>query len=173
MPLLSGTPDHIVAGDLVTVNLSVFGVTKLLPVRTLRISFPDALIDPATDDRLVQFDGTFGLQLSDSYTLWRYVLQNQNRVTLQTQAVVTDSSTTTTFGATYSGVPTPATDGAQTVFTIPFGYISSTTNVYLNGLQQRLGTDYTESDNVAGEITMTCAPLSTDNLAVTAFTLAS
>ena len=88
VPLLSGTPDHIVAGDIVTINLSVFGVTKLLPVRTLTISFPDAFIDPETDDRLVQFEGTFGLQLSDSFTLWRYVLQNQSRVVLQTQAVV-------------------------------------------------------------------------------------
>lgn len=174
VPDLSGTPDHIRAGDLVTVNLSVFGVTKLLPVRTLRVTFPDAFEgDPETDDRLVQFEGTFGLQLSDSFTLWRYVLKNQSRVSVQTQAVVTDSSTTTTFGASYSGVPTPATDGATTVFTIPFGYISGTSNVYLNGLLQREGTDYTESDNEAGEITMTSAPLSTDNLFVSAFTLAS
>ena len=174
VPDLSGTPDHIRAGDLVTINLSVFGVTKLLPVRTLRVTFPDAFEgDPDTDDRLVQFEGTFGLQLSDSFTLWRYVLKNQSRVSVQTQAVVTDSSTTTTFGASYSGIPTPATDGATTVFTIPFGYILGTSNVYLNGLLQRLTTDYTESDNVVGEITFTSAPLSTDNIFVEAFTLDS
>ena len=174
VPLLSGTPDHIKAGDLVTINLAVFGTTKLLPVRTLRVSFPDAFDgEPATDDRLVQFDATFGLQLSDAFTLWRYVIQNQNRVMIQTQAIVTDDSTTTTFGASYSGIPTPATDGVTTVFTIPFGYIASTTQVYLNGLLQRLTTDYTESDNVAGEITLVSAPLSTANIEVAAFTLAS
>ena len=173
VPLLSGVPDHIIAGDIVTINLSVFGLTKLLPVRTMRISFPDALIDPATGDRLVQFDGTFGLQLSDSFTLWRYVLQNQSRIVLQTQAVVTNSSTTTTFGASYSGSPTPATDGATTLFTIPFGYISGTLQVYLNGLLQRPTTDYTETSNTAGTFTMTSAPLATDNLTVAAFTLAS
>lgn len=174
VPTLSGTPDHIRAGDIVTVNLSVFGVTKLLPVRTLRVSFPDAFDgEPEADDRLVQFEGTFGLQLSDSFTLWRYVLQNQNRVAIQTQAIVTNGSLTTTFGASYSGVPTPGTDGVETVFSIPFGYITGTTSVYLNGLLQRLGTDYTETDNLTGEITFTSAPLSTDNVFVEAFTLAS
>lgn len=175
VPLLSGVPDHIRAGDLVTISLSVFGVTKLLPVRTLRISFPDAFINPATDDRVVQFEGTFGLQLSDSFTLWRYVLKNQARVAamVPTQPIVDDASTTTTFGASYSGEPTPAPDDATVVFTIPFGYISGTVNVYLNGLLQRAGTDFTESDNLAGEITFTSAPLSTDTIFVTAFTLDS
>lgn len=176
VPDLSGVPDHIRPGDLVTVNLSVFGVTKLLPVRTLRISFPDAFEgDPATDDRLVQFEATFGLQLSDSFTLWRYVLKNQARVanTVYTQAIVSDSSTTTSFGAAYSGVPTPTPNGVHTVFTIPFGYIPGTLSVYLNGLVQRPGTDFTESDNEAGEFTMTSAPLSTDNLYVEAYTLSS
>lgn len=174
VPDLDGTPDHVRAGDLMTVNLSVFGVTKLLPVRSIRVSFPNAFEgDPSEADHLVRFDGTFGLQLSDSFTLWRYVLQNQNRVIVQTQAVVTSSSTTTTFGASFSGVPTPAPNGSATVFTIPFGYISSTMNVYLNGLLQRPGTDYTESDNEAGEITFTAAPLSTDNIYVECFTLAS
>jgi hypothetical protein len=170
VPELSGTRDHIRAGDLVTINLSMFDLTRLLPVRSLRISFPDAFEDDNT--HLVLFTATFGLQLSDSFTLWRYVIKNQNRVILQTQAVVTDSSTVTTFGASYSGIPTPGTDGAETVFTIPFGYILGTTNVYLNGLLQRNGTDYTESDNVAGEITFSSAPLATDNIFVEASTLA-
>lgn len=179
VPLLSGVPDHIVAGDLVTIELSVFGVTKLLPVRSLRISFPDAFTEPETGEHLVVFEGTFGLQLSDSFTLWRYILKNQARIvnTVITQAVVDDSSTTTTFGAQYSGEPTPAADSSTTVFTIPFGYIPGTTMVFLTpsgdpgGVLLKRGTDYTESDNEAGEITFAVAPATGDALFVAAYTL--
>jgi hypothetical protein len=172
VPLLSGVPDHIIAGDLVTIDLTVFGVTKLLPLRQMTISFPDAFIDPSTDDRVVHFEGTFGLQLSDSFTLWRYIMQNQSKTVVQTQAVVTSSSTTTTYGASFSGAPTPATDGSTVLFTLPFGYISGTLQVYLDGLIQRPTTDFVETDNVAGTFTMTSAPKTTDNLECTMFTLA-
>lgn len=178
VPLLSGTPDHIVAGDLVTVEMTVFGITKLLPVRSVRISFPDAFVAdnpdaPADDDRVVQFEGTFGLQLSDSFTLWRYIRQNQSKDVIQTQQVVDDASTETVFGASYNGVPTPTPNGSATVFSLPFGMISGTLNVWLNGLIQRPGIDFTESDPEAGEFTMTSAPLSTDNLYAACSTLDS
>jgi len=175
VPFLTGTPDHIVPGDNVTIVMDTFGVTKLLPVRTLRTTFPDAQAvagDP--NDRVVQFQATFGLQLSDPFTLWDYLLNAEQRIidTIQTtQAVVTSSSTATTYGASFTGEPTPATDGAETTFAIPFGYISGTLQVYLNGLAQRPTTDFTESDNVAGEFTLTSAPLSADNLYVVCFTL--
>ncbi len=176
VPLLSGTPDHIRAGDLVAINLSVFGVTKLLPLRELRIDFPDAFENDST--HLVRFHGTFGLQLSDPFTLWRYLLSAQARVTAAlagstTLNVVDNTSTSAAYGSLYSGVPSPAPDNTTTVFTIPFGYITGTTQVYLNGLIQRLGTDYTESDEEAGQFTMTSAPLTTDNLIVSALTLES
>lgn len=173
VPLLNGTPDHILAGDLVTIYLSVFGVTKLLPVRSLTISFPDAFVNPETDDRLIHFEGTFGLQLSDSFTLWRYLAKSENRVIVQTQATVDDSSTETIFGAAYHGVPTPAPNNATTVFYLPFGYIAGTLMVYKNGLLLRTGTDFTESDPVGGSFTMSVAPLATDTLDVSMFTLAS
>lgn len=162
VPKLSGVKNHIVAGDLVTIELSMFGTTKLLPVRSLTTSFPNAFEPDGT--HLVEFRGTFGLQLSDSFSLWRYVIKNQNRVSVQTQTAVNNSSTSSVPGAQYSGEPTPATDGSTTVFTIPFGYIAGTVEVYLNGLIQRPGTDFTESDPDAGEITMSSPPLSTDNL---------
>lgn len=171
VPLLSGSPDHIVPGDIVTIDLTVFTVTKLLPLRELRITFPDAFESDGT--HLVQFSGTFGLQLSDPFTLWRFILAAQARANSRVVVPATsgDSSTATAYGARFSGVPTPAPDGAETVFAIPFGYIPGTVQVYLNGLIQRLGTDFSESDNVAGEVTMTSAPLATDNLVVVALTL--
>lgn len=171
VPLLSGVPDHIRPGDIVWIILDVFSVSKLLPVRELRISFPDAFEEDGT--HLVQFDATFGLQLSDPYTLWRYLLTAKTRLStaVNVPSVVTDSSTGTSYGAQYTGVPTPATDGSTTVFAMPFGYISGSTTLYLNGLVQRLGVDYTESDSAAGEITLTSAPLATDNLYLSALTL--
>jgi hypothetical protein len=174
VPLLSGVPDHVRAGDLMTVNLSVFDDTRLLPVRSLRISFPDAFTgNPASDDRLVQFDGTFGLQLSDSFTLWRYVIKNNNRVVIATQQVVTGTGTSTTsnFGANYSGSPLPVPDGSTTVFTTPFPYILGTSQVYLNGLLQRSGEDYYESNNQSGQYTFSSAPLVTDDIFIANFTL--
>lgn len=174
VPTLSGVPDHIRAGDLVTIGLTVFGVTKLLPVRTLTIRFPDAFDNPPLD-RVVEFEATFGLQLSDSFTLWRYVLQQQSRsqTTVQPAASVTNSSTSTTYGASFLGTPTPAPNGAATVYTLPFGYISGTLQVYVNGLIQRPGTDFTETDNVAGTFTTTSTLVATDTIVCAMFTLAS
>jgi len=174
VPLLTGTPNHLVAGDIVTIVLNTFGVTKLLPLRTLRTSFPDALLGGSLTDRVVQFEGTFGLQLGDPFTLWRYILANQSRAAAtvaDAPTAVNDSSTTTVYGAIGQFVPTPATDGATTLFSIPFGYISGTLEVWLNGLLQRLTTDYAETDNVAGTFTMTTAPATTDSLIVLCLTL--
>jgi hypothetical protein len=178
VPRLSGTPDHLVAGDIVTIDMDVFGVTKLLPLRSLNISFPDALEESGDpDDHLVQFQGSFGLQMGDPFTLWRYIQKAEIRATSTVNTVlataVTETSTTTTFGASFRGVPTPTPDGVTTVFTIAFGYVAGTTQVFLDGLLQREGTDYNETDPAAGEITMTTAPLATDNLIVTCITLES
>lgn len=173
VPNLSGTPDHIKPGDIVNIALSVFGVTTLLPVRELRVSFPDAFDLDGT--HLVQFTATFGLQLSDPFTLWRYLLLARNKAITQvsTPTVVGNSSTSTTYGAQYSGVPTPAPNGSATVFTLPFGYVTGSTTLYVNGLVQRLGIDYTESNPATGQITLTTAPLATDSLFATALTLSA
>jgi hypothetical protein len=173
VPELSGSPDHIVPGDIVTIVLETFGVTQLLPLRTLRTTFPDAILEGDPDDRKVQFSGTFGLQLSDPFTLWRYLMQAQNRVRLQTPVIVTESSTTTQYGASFSGSPDPTPDGVETVFTIPFGYIAGTLDVWVSGLSQTPGVDFTETDNEAGEFTMSEAPIAEDVLWVTCNTLDS
>jgi hypothetical protein len=171
VPLLSGVPDHIRPGDIVNIGLDVFSVPQLLPVRELRISFPDAFDEVGT--HVVQFEATFGLQLSDPYSLWRYLLTAKTRLqtAVNVPSTVTDTSPGTSYGAQYSGVPTPATDGATTVFAMPWGYVIGSTEVFLNGLIQRLDIDYTESDPAAGEITFTSAPLATDNIQMVALTL--
>lgn len=177
VPLLSGIPDHLVAGELSTIVMNVFGVTKLLPLRTLRTSFPDALnTSGSPTDRVVQFDGTFGLQLGDPFTLWRFIIANQNTSAAESISVasaVNDTSVSTVYGAFGQFIPTPATDGSTTTFSLPFGYISGSLQVYLNGLLQTPGSTFTETDNVAGTFTMTSAPLIADGLIVICLTLGS
>lgn len=54
--------------------------------------------------------------------------------------------------------PTPATDGAQLVFTLPNSeaYVSGLLEVYLDGLMQTKNTDYTETSSTS--FTMVTAP---------------
>lgn len=166
--------DHVVPGDIMDIEMTVFGVNKLLPLRSLRISFPDAFVNDGT--HLVEFHGTFGLQLSDPFTLWRYLLKVQNRIGVGaalSPAAVTSSSTSTVYGAMFQGAPTPTPNGAATVFSIPFGYISGSVQLYKNGLIQRPGIDFNETDAVAGEITTLFVPSALDTLYIVCTTLAS
>ena len=169
VPSISGTKIHLTPGQLVTIELTTFGQTRLLPLRTLRISFPEG--NPSNLKTYVRFDGQFGLQLSDSFTLWRYLIKNQNRP-IPAIATVTDSSPSAPYGAIFAGEPSPAPDGVLTVFTIPFGYIPGTTQVFKDGLIQVPNVDYTESDFEDGEITFTTAPATGVDLWVICRTLA-
>lgn len=169
--------DHVIAGEIMEIDMTTFSVNKLLPLRTLRISFPDAFENDGS--HLVQFDGTFGLQLSDPFTLWAYLLKQQTRLSTRqlSPAAVTDTSTQAVYGAQYQGTPSPATDGSTTVFTIGFGYVGNSLLIYQGttgtpgaGLLIS-GVDFTESDPATGEFTMTTAPPGTDFLYATAITL--
>jgi hypothetical protein len=173
VPTLSGVPDHLKPGDILNIELTTFGVTTLLPLRQLQIEFPDAFEIDGTHK--VKFTGTFGLQLSDPYSLWAFLqsIRGGQITQVQSPAIVTDSSTSTTYGASYSGAVSPAPDNSTTVFSIPFGYITGSLAVYINGLLQRPGTDFNETDNAAGTFTMTSAPVTTDTLVATALTLSS
>jgi len=163
VPLLSGVPDHIYPGYLSTIELKTFGpfgdpFLQLMPLRNVAITFPQ--LDP-NGDSYVRFEGTFGLQLDDPFTLWQFLLKKTT--TVVPIATTTDGSTSTTYGAYGEFTPTPVPDGSATVFTIPFAYIAQTTEVYKfvpgnpGGLLMRRGTDYTESDPAAGEITISPA----------------
>ena len=170
VPEITGVKDHLRPGQLVTINLATFGETKLLPLRSLRISFPE--LTP-TGVAYARFEGDFGLQLTDPFTIWRYILK---RGTPQVTgglviASVNNDSDVTAYGAYYQDEPSPATDGVQTVFTIPFGYIAGTVELYKDGLRQSTSA-YTETDPDAGEITVSPAPAGGSTLWVVARTLA-
>lgn len=158
--------DHLVPGDIVPIDLTIHDKNLLLPLRSLRMTFPT--LDPNGNPH-VRFEGRFSLQPSDPKTLWTYLRRLRRQRERQGAVIATASSSSTTYayGAIYGGQPLPAPDGVETVFTLDpatFAYIASTTEVYLNGLLQIPGTDYTESDPLTGEITFTSPPGGSDEL---------
>jgi hypothetical protein len=171
VPQVAGVPQHLTPGDLVTLIFYVMGTgaTPLiteLPLRTLNISFEGLTPE---GNGIPRFDGYFGLQLSDPWTLWRYLLRNRTKIV--TTVINTSSSTTTTYvyGSIFQDAPTPnPPDGTTRVFSIPVGYIAGTTQFYLNGILQSEGSGpsdaYSESDPANGEITLNAAPAATDKL---------
>jgi len=170
VPELTGQKQHLVPGNVVPFVMYVMtedGVNPLefvLPLRTTSITFPAIPPegDPDNPITYVRLDGFFGVQLSDPWWLWK-LLRRINPIARPPIIAVADSSTTSTvYGALGSFEPSPATDGATTVFTIPFAYIDRTTQVYKGATGalalQTIGVDYTESDPANGEITFTSAP---------------
>jgi len=175
VPLLSGVPDHIVAGDLVTIDLDTFGVSEMMPCRTLRITFPNL---DETGKAYVQLQGQFSLEYTDPIALWQTILKA--RVTSQNATVrgVNNASLSTNYGdyGTFTAYESP--NGSRTVFSIKLnahdvvvGYIIRTTSVYVNGAYKTPTTHYTESDPENGEITFVSAPATGAAVVITCRTL--
>ncbi len=65
----------------------------------------------------------------------------------------------------FNKIPTPATDGVQTVFTVPEGsYVSGLLELFIDGLQQVKGVDWTETSPTT--FTTMLAPDSDEKLRV-------
>lgn len=64
----------------------------------------------------------------------------------------------------FNEVPSGTVDGSNTVFTTASNYQSGTTALYLNGLRQKLGSSYNETDDA--EITFTAAPQVSDEIII-------
>ncbi len=62
--------------------------------------------------------------------------------------------------------PTPATDGAQKLFTCANAYAAGLLDVYLNGLLLFVTTDYVETDPSSGTFTLVTAPDSNEDVKV-------
>jgi hypothetical protein len=163
VPEIAGIQDHIHPGDLVTIVLYVMedanyphGLIQELPARSIRITFPDK----TEGGSWVRFDGMFGLQANDPFSIWRYLLSRKTTIAGIVAASADNSSTTTVYGAYGQFTLDPLPDGSTTVFNLPngIGYIIGTQQVILDGLFQRPGYEYTPSDPPTGEITMTTAP---------------
>jgi len=177
VPTLSGTARHLYPGDLVPIQLWAFSedegdtaFTRLLPMRSLAIAFPGGTSEGKAH---VEFRGAFDLRNEDPFTLWKYIRKQEPVIVTQTLGVATDDTDPGEFhyGDYGSFTPTPATDGVETVFTIPVGYVPGTVTFYLNNIPQRLNIDWFESDPDAGELTFSEPPVATDYLFVTCRTL--
>ncbi len=165
-------PSHLRPGEVVPINLWVFsddaGVTPFevsLPLRQLTITFP--IINP-DGEAFVQFEGFFGVLMSDPKWLWSFLRQSTNNVPRPSPTTTSSNSTgSPPAGSTYQGTPSPAPDGSTTVFSILYGYVAGSLQLYVNGLLQN-ATAYSESNPVTGEITLTFAPAASDTLFVKA-----
>ncbi len=172
VPEDGGNPVHLVPGFVVPIRLYVFsddgGVTPFavdLPLRQVSINFPTL---DATGDAYLEFTGSFAVLMSDPKWLWTFLREGATRIASTTVSSSADnSSVSPPYGAQYQGAPSPATDGVTTVFSIPFGYIGGTLQLYVNGLLQDSDA-YSESDPPTGEITLTFTPVATDELFVEA-----
>ena len=180
-----GTRDHLTPGKIATIILYTFGtdvahpLIQLLPLRQIRISFPE--LDPSGDG-YVRFDGFFGIQQSDPWTLWRYLLKAKNKTAVLQLSSVTNNSERAVFGAFGSFAPMERPDGARTAFTLyispegnvqePIGYIDGTMQVYINGQLQRPLIDFVETDPENGVFTFTVAPRASDWIWVQCRTMA-
>jgi len=167
--------DHIVAGDLVPIDLDTFGVSELMPCRTVRITFPNL---DETGKAYVQFRGEFSLQYSDSIALWKTIMGS--RVTNQNATIrgVNNASLSTDYGDYGTFTPYESANGSRTLFSLKLtednlvvGYILRTTAVYVNGLLKRQGVDYTETSPLNGTFTFTSPPASGATIIVTCRTL--
>lgn len=177
VPELASVKAHLKPGDIVTMTMYTLtedgGLNPLVitvPLRTIKISFPALPSSGTPEDPMtyVRFDGFFGVQLSDPWYLWKFLRDIASRRPPLIVATADNSTTATIYGALGSFEPTPETDGAETVFTVPFAYIVGSTQVYRGApgalKLQTPGADYTESSPDDGEITFLSAPSGGDDL---------
>jgi len=163
VPVSGGSPVHLVPGLVVPIELWVFsqdaGVHPFLvnlPLRQVRITFPT--LENETGKAYAQFEGFFGVQMADPFWLWSYLRSSKSRLPRgQLISSANNSTVNPPYAAQYQDVPSPAADGSTTVFTIPFGYIAGTSQVFVAGLLLMPG-DYTESNPAAGQYTLAVAP---------------
>lgn len=150
---LHDVPSLPVPGYLYTIELTGFGVTKVLPLRTMTMTFPELAPDGKA---YVQMRGEFSLNVHDSYSIWSYLRSNSKKIVTAVVSSTDDDSTSTVYGA--YGSFTNITSQGGLVYKLPFGYIPNTLMVYAGGLAISPKTGFTETDNVAGTFTLASAP---------------
>ena len=165
IPYLGTDRLHLRPGWIVPIQLTAFGgVIRWLPLRQVKVAFYGAPNGKAH----VEFRGLFDLRNEDPFTLWKFLRQKERKSNPtftgagggsgSPVGAVDNTSTSSTYGDIGQFTPLEAIDGTRTVFSIPFGYILGSTQVFLNGLLQRRGIDYFETSPETGTITMTSPP---------------
>ena len=168
-----GNRQHLVPGMVSTLLLWSFsqdgGVTPFsinVPLRQMRITFPTLPPDsPGEEKAYVQFEGTFGLLMSDPVWWWEFLRGMRPRVQQQPIITTNGSSDTFPYGSYFTGAPVETPDGTRTAFTLPCTYQPGTLAVMLNGLLQTSG--WSESSPSTGGFTFTAPPVATDTIICT------
>ena len=151
----------LVPGSLVTIAINTYGFTVALPLRSVRISFPTPTV--------ARFDAFLGFQTTDPWALWKFMRTYSDKINtiLSTPALpagTSDGSTASTSGTSVCMTPSPAPDGSTTTFTLTDTYQADSLQVWMNGLLQRPGIEYTESSPLGKQFTFYTAPLAGDQL---------
>jgi hypothetical protein len=167
---------HLIAGDVVTLNLWSFsednGETPFaidLPLRQMRITFPTLPSDNPNDEEYrtyVQFQGTFGLQMSDPVWWWAFL--RQMRPAPQAAPIITtdNGSGTYPYGSYFTGSPKESPNGSRTDFSIIPTYWAGSLEVYIGGIQQVASafTELVPDDPSGGTFRIITPPSSTDTI---------
>lgn len=159
-----GVPSPLLPGVVISTYLNSFGETITLPVRNIRISFPNLHPDGTP---IVKFDALFSVQTDDPFTLWKYMkkIADQGGTAATATAPVSDGSAAAVLlGTEVCMVPTGSINSSNVTFTLRDPYADASLRVWLNGLLQRPGVDYNESSPSTGVFTFSDAPLSGDQL---------
>lgn len=136
-----------------------------LPLRSMTISFPTLPTDNPGGETYVQFEGEFGVAYSDSRFLWTFLKKNRRGPTGSSIAtgIVDNNTTSASLGSLAMVSPVEETNGTRRLFTFPYTFFRDQMTLYINGLYQRNGLDYTY-DADTGQVRFVTAPKASDKL---------
>lgn len=166
VPMSSGVRQHLVPGMVTTFKLWSFsddgGANPYelnVPLRQMRITFPTLPSDNPGDETLayVQFQGTFGLQMSDPVWWWEWLRKSKPKAQASPVETTNNSSGTYPYGSYFNDTALESADGSLKAFSITPPYIPGTIQVWVDGLLIAPG-KFSETNSSAGQFSLTTAP---------------
>lgn len=161
---------HVRPGEVMNIYLYAMGsdrehpLCQTLPLRSMMITFPVTRssfnVQPRT---YVQFQGQFGLQYSDPRVLWKFLINQKTAVWRTITAPVDNTSENTYYLAPAALYAAEQPNGVRKDFTFR-PYMAGSTNVQINGLNQRINFEYEEFSAGDGVIRFKSAPATGDTI---------
>jgi hypothetical protein len=153
---------HIRPGAIQDIILYTQGVITRLPLRSMTVTFPTLPTDNPGGKTYVQFEGEFGTNYSDRRHLWKWL--RKNRQVSRVATTVVDNTTGDVVPGAFAYVyPLEEPNGNRVSFTFPYTFYENRFDLFLNGLKQRGGSDFTYSAS-AKQVTFSVAPETGDSL---------
>lgn len=158
---------HIRPGNIQDIILYTQNVVTRLPLRSMTISFPTLPTGNTGNQTFVQFQGEFGTAYSDRRYLWTW-LRRSTRGFTGVAVMVVDGTGSAAPGSLASVAPAETPNGTLKVFTFPYVFYQGRFDLWLNGLFQRAGIDYTY-DADTRQVTFVTAPGTGDQIYATGY----